>query len=422
MASPRYSIVIPTRDRARTLEHTLRTCLDLEYDDFEVVVCDNCGSPATRQVVEKAGSDRIVYLRSDAPLSMSDNWEKAVAAARGEYVTVLGDDDGVLPFALKELDLLFAARPVRAVQWIRGVYSWPCCAIATEANRLALPYPRSAEFQDGHCRIRHVVEFKEAFDMLPMIYNAAIRRDLLEEARSRGGRLFPSITPDVYSGFAFAYLEPKYLQLTFPLTLAGVSGASNGVAVHGLHRKSEVAADFSRLNAACGHRLHPWIPDLSGVENAVADSFLAAKARIFPHDDKLRADRRLVVRKILESIPVDQRAIDRPLLRATLTDDPKLLAWFDALPDPPPPAVWGTRTPSFGADGLCFHIQADRFGIATIHDAVRFATDLLNPFSKPIRYDLPGPAPAPRPTRFARLGGKIDRFLGKVGLSGRKAG
>ena len=29
---------------------------------------------------------------------MSANWERAVAETRGEYVTVLGDDDGLMPY------------------------------------------------------------------------------------------------------------------------------------------------------------------------------------------------------------------------------------------------------------------------------------------------------------------------------------
>ena len=64
---PFVSIVIPTRERAETLYHTLRTCLEQEGDDYEVVVCDNCGSPATRAVVDGFASARIKYVRSAKP-------------------------------------------------------------------------------------------------------------------------------------------------------------------------------------------------------------------------------------------------------------------------------------------------------------------------------------------------------------------
>ena len=33
---PRFSVVIPTRDRAETLRVTLATCLDQDFDDYEI--------------------------------------------------------------------------------------------------------------------------------------------------------------------------------------------------------------------------------------------------------------------------------------------------------------------------------------------------------------------------------------------------
>src|SRR5690349_16522507 len=125
MSQPLFSVVIPTRERAETLSSALRTCLEQTFDDYEIVVCDNCSSPATRAVVEAAGSARVRYVRSDRPLAMSANWELAVSHARGQYVTVLGDDDGLMPFALRELRRLIDRhdRPT-AIQWIVGMYTW----------------------------------------------------------------------------------------------------------------------------------------------------------------------------------------------------------------------------------------------------------------------------------------------------------
>src|SRR4051812_3222592 len=97
MSSPRFSIIIPTRERAATLRYALRTCLDQTFDDYEVIVSDNFSSPATKAVVDEAAAPRVRYFRTDRPLAMSDSWEFAVSHARGEYVLVIGDDDGLLP-------------------------------------------------------------------------------------------------------------------------------------------------------------------------------------------------------------------------------------------------------------------------------------------------------------------------------------
>src|SRR6188472_2928641 len=100
MSSCRISIVIPTRDRESTLGFTLQTCLAQEFDDFEIVVADNSTRPATRQLIEQIASPRIRYVRAPKPLAMTDNWEFGLSQARGELITVLGSDDGLLLHSL----------------------------------------------------------------------------------------------------------------------------------------------------------------------------------------------------------------------------------------------------------------------------------------------------------------------------------
>src|SRR5262245_1422721 len=110
MAAPRFSIVLPTRERADTLAVTLATVTSQAFPDFEVVVCDNHSSPPTAAVVEAArkSDPRVRYVRADRPLAMSDNWELALSHTRGEYICYLGDDDGLMPYALAEADRLLA--------------------------------------------------------------------------------------------------------------------------------------------------------------------------------------------------------------------------------------------------------------------------------------------------------------------------
>ena len=45
-----------------------------------------------------------------------------------------------------------------------------------------------------------------SYSRLPMIYCSVIHRDLLEALRQKTGRIFQSVSPDVYSAFAFAHV------------------------------------------------------------------------------------------------------------------------------------------------------------------------------------------------------------------------
>src|SRR5262249_28113625 len=155
-----------------------------------------CGTPATRQVVDELASPRIRYLRSERPLSMSANWELVVSRARGEYVMLLGDDDGLLPHALRELDRLIVTwgNP-RAVRWTGAFYTSPPVALPGQGNSLRLPLGREVRVIDGRAAIADAIAFRGCYSRLPMVNNSAIQRSLLAELRGRTGRVFGNHYP-----------------------------------------------------------------------------------------------------------------------------------------------------------------------------------------------------------------------------------
>ncbi len=392
MAQPRFSVVIPTRERADTLRWSLRTALDQEFDSFEVVVCDNHSSPATREVVEAANSPKVRYVRAPRPLAMSANWELAVGEARGEYVTVLGDDDGLLPFALREADHLIHHHNPPALHWHRGLYTWPTIATPKDANFLHLPLTRFVKECDARERIAAVGRFAIGADRLPMIYNAFVHRDVIAKHRKLVGRLFPNAYPDIYSGIGLAHVAGWFLSVGVPFNVAGLSGRSNGMAILMVDADNPIADEFFRLTRAAGYGPHPAVADLPVWVVPVADSFQYAKDLLFPDDDGLVMDRRLVAKLTLEAVPLTDptdRAKARRMIRDTLADRPDAQAWFDALPDPPPyvPALLHPFKPGFTGDHL--NLDTAAFGVRNVHDAVRLAADLLRLTPGSIAYDLP---------------------------------
>jgi hypothetical protein len=397
MAEPRFSVVIPTRDRADTLRVTLRTCVEQDFDDYEVVVCDNCGGPATREAVEDCGSPRVRCVRPPRLLSMSSNWELAVSEARGEYLILLGDDDALLSHALPELDGLIGRGRPRAVRWTSTYYSWPTIDLPGQGNYLRIPLGREVRAVDAKPAIAAAARFEACYTTLPMLYhNAAVRRDLVEELRARAGRVFGCAIPDVYTAFALAYLAGSFLSLDAPMTVAGTSGGSFGVA--NLFHRGRRARDheFRTLNAQEGLPTDPRVPDLPIFPYVpVAESFLLAKAQLFPADDALRLDRRAFASLCVSALRADNEADWRAalgLLRASFDDDPESQAWFDAtLAGRPfaPPAPVRLRTGPLGYDGDFLHLEADRFGVEDVYGAARLCEHILNYRADGIRYDLP---------------------------------
>ena len=398
MSSPRFSVVIPTRERAACLRCCLRTCLKQDFDDYEVVVCDNHGGPATAELVREMADPRLRYLRAPEPLAMAANWELALSRAKGEYVLVLGDDDGLIPFALREIEALARRTGAKAVRWSPAVYTWPSVDLPGQGNYLCVPLSRQLRVADGRQTIRSVLQTLD-YNALPMLYaNAAIHRGLIEQMRAAAGRVFACRIPDVYTAFALGSLAGAFASVTVPLSVSGLSGKSNGVACLIRPEPNAISREFNALNAAGNFPPHPWVPDLPLFPVVpVAEGFYRAREVFFPGDAELDLPRRTVLEKCVTCLRGGAAARDRDfaVVRASAADDPELLAWFDgAFREPPPAAseahLHQVRPTRLGCDGDNLHLDASAFGVENVEGAAELVARLLSLGSDEFRYDLRG--------------------------------
>ncbi len=105
MAPRRYSVLLPTRNGGPFLDGCLRSVLELDRHDFEVVVADNANTDETVAVLGAYDTDpRLRVIRSERLLTVTENWRVALDASRGEYLLMIGDDDLVLPELFERLD------------------------------------------------------------------------------------------------------------------------------------------------------------------------------------------------------------------------------------------------------------------------------------------------------------------------------
>jgi FkbM family methyltransferase len=391
MAGPRLSVLIPTRGRAGTLGATLRTCVAQELGDCEFVVSDNSEADGVRAVLDHFDDARLRYVRTPKLLAMTDSWEFAVAQARGEYVIVIGDDDGLLLHALREIDRILALTGAVVLRWESVCYTWP--DVTTQlagptqlhcvANELLIPLTQvdayhAVQHLDARPMMLDAAHSRISYAQLPMIYASAVHRSLVDQLRARTGRIFRSAYPDVYSAFAFAYLAGSYYSCTAPMGLSGRSPTSNGVADFMLGGQSPVWEEFRRLNAEAGHDPHPSVPDLPLMPARVADAFQHAREALFPADAGLVLDRRSVLLQCLKALggaEEGERIAAASRMRDAIRDSPLLLAWFDK--------SWRTAIPDdsrmalrrYGGTYLC--LDGAEFGVRDVYDVAVLCERLL---------------------------------------------
>lgn len=283
MSRPRFSIVIPTRMRHATLPYTLKTCIEQSFSDFEVVVADNASLPATRAAVEACKSDKIRYSYSAEALPMSVNWTRAVESARGEWILLLGDDDGLFPWSLAELNRLVCQYPTRSIRWDFAVYTWPCVGVEDQRNRLQLPLERYVRVVDSKPRLAKMTRSPHSVS-IPLPYHGLIHRSLFEKALE-SGPIFEGPCPDTFAGIFLASLTSQFLEVGTPMSLVGVSGKSNGLQGVIEDSKGATYRDFVALNEQASIRFHSHLPQLPMMPIIILDGLLRTRDRLDPQRD-----------------------------------------------------------------------------------------------------------------------------------------
>jgi hypothetical protein len=230
---PLLSIVVPTRDRPDFLRWCLNAATAQTDGDYEVVVCDNAVSTPVADIVDAVGDARLRYLPPEQPLSMIDNWERAVAAARGEYVAVLTDKMALGPGAVATVRAASDADP-EVLAWSNSAYQ-----PIDESRGLGPGYFVAARSSEpGEFSLRAALERRLSFAVRRdrqgvdyfrgKIVFGAFRRDLLERIRERAGRVFHPIAPDYSSMAAAAVVGDRGLDVGRPLVVSFETARSNG--------------------------------------------------------------------------------------------------------------------------------------------------------------------------------------------------
>lgn len=93
--TPTVSICVPVYNGAKFIHETIESVITQTYQNFELVIQDNCSSDGTDEILmEWALRDsRIKIQRNSTVLSMAENWNCVVNRASGHYILLLSADD-----------------------------------------------------------------------------------------------------------------------------------------------------------------------------------------------------------------------------------------------------------------------------------------------------------------------------------------
>ena len=223
----KFNVIIPTRERADTLFHCLRTVVAQEYDNLNIIVSDNFSQDQTKKVVASFSDSRIKYINTGKRLSMSHNWEFALNHVTDGWVTYLGDDDGLLPGGLAKINRVIYETRCQAVTSVWCNYFWPGATISQ--NQLTIPLTSGYELRNAKQWLARLMRGQTPYKFLPWLYTGGFADlALINSARDHCGNFFLSMSPDIYSAVALASKTGTYAYMKEPVSVSGVSLHSTG--------------------------------------------------------------------------------------------------------------------------------------------------------------------------------------------------
>ncbi len=89
---PHVSVLISTYNRKRYLPVAVRSVLDQDFQDFELIIVRDGGKPVA-DALAQFEDPRIRLIDREENRGVAASFNEAIASAKGQYITYLGDDD-----------------------------------------------------------------------------------------------------------------------------------------------------------------------------------------------------------------------------------------------------------------------------------------------------------------------------------------
>ena len=105
--SPAVSVCVPTYNNGETIERCLRSILDQEGVEFEIVVVDDDSSDETAEIAARMLRPGDRLIRNESRVGLNQNHNKCLEQARGRCIQFVHGDDWLLPRALRTMSECF---------------------------------------------------------------------------------------------------------------------------------------------------------------------------------------------------------------------------------------------------------------------------------------------------------------------------
>ena len=179
--SPTVSVIIPNYNHAPYLKERIDSVLNQTYQDFEVIILDDCSPDNSVEVIEQYRSNPHVshiLINEQNTRNTFIQWERGISMAKGRYIWIAESDDVAEPQLLETLIGQLEQHPDASVAFCHSRLIDADGALLSEQNTKNPAQPGQITIDDSSTFLRHLLIFN-------YIYNASMavfRRDVYDRA------------------------------------------------------------------------------------------------------------------------------------------------------------------------------------------------------------------------------------------------
>lgn len=122
---PLVSVIVPNYNHAPYLRQRLDSIFNQTFQDFELIILDDCSTDNSKEIIEEYRSKpqvrHIVYNETNSG-SPFKQWAKGFELAQGEYIWIAESDDWAEPNFLEDLSSALQANPKLALAFSNSVW------------------------------------------------------------------------------------------------------------------------------------------------------------------------------------------------------------------------------------------------------------------------------------------------------------
>lgn len=118
----KFSVCIPTYNRAQLLKEAIESVLSQTYSDFELIIYDDGSTDGTKEVVNTFTDKRIRYYRASTNKGRPYARNSCIDLSRNEWLVWLDDDDMMEPELLSRYALAISRYPEVKVFYPKHFY------------------------------------------------------------------------------------------------------------------------------------------------------------------------------------------------------------------------------------------------------------------------------------------------------------